>query len=110
MPIRLLDGTAGGPHRLVDATRRVGALRTCPRLGVLANFLGMEIGEHLIADVLDGNGRVLSGQAVKWSSSDPSVVRVDPTTGALKARRKAGPAVITAEYDGIVRRLRVTVT
>jgi hypothetical protein len=48
-----VKNAAGRPYRLVDTPWRIGALRACSRLCVLANFPAVEIGKHFIADILE---------------------------------------------------------
>jgi len=51
-----------------------------------------------LADALDDDGRGMPGQDIKFSSSDPETVEVDPN-GGVKAL-KPGTATITAIADG----------
>jgi serine/threonine protein kinase/alpha-tubulin suppressor-like RCC1 family protein/uncharacterized protein YjdB len=56
----------------------------------------------------DTRGNTLSGRAVKWTSSDPSVATVSPG-GAVHPRRE-GTAVISAAIEGKTATARISVT
>jgi hypothetical protein len=60
------------------------------------------------AEVTDGRGRVVSSKQVTWSSSDPSTVTIDPTTGKAEGKTE-GQVLITASVDGIGRQKLVNV-
>ena len=55
--------------------------------------------EQLTATTKDGDGDVLSGRAVAWSSSDPSVATVSVT--GLVAAVSPGTVTITATSEGV---------
>jgi len=61
-----------------------------------------------LADVLDEKGKIVPNAAVGWTSSDPNVATVDPTTGAVSAK-SPGITFITATMDGIVQRVALEV-
>jgi hypothetical protein len=63
--------------------------------------------DQLLADVLDARGKVLDAP-VSWVSSNPDLAAVGPN-GVVQAV-KVGTAIITAEADGVVRRIRLKIT
>lgn len=60
----------------------------------------MTVGQtfQLVAELLDGSGRVLSGRPVSWMSSDASVATV--TDAGMVTALGAGAAIITASSEG----------
>jgi uncharacterized protein YjdB len=62
----------------------------------------------LFAIARDSIGVLITGRAVTWSSSDPTVVSVDGVTGEVTAIR-SGAASISAELEGHVASAAVTV-
>jgi Bacterial Ig-like domain (group 2) len=63
--------------------------------------------DQFIADVLDGRGERLD-KTVTWESSDPLVATIDAATGQVRGVT-AGGVVITAKFEKIVGRARLTV-
>lgn len=55
---------------------------------------------RLAAEVRDSAGRVIPGAAVVWTSSDSTVVRVDPSSGWLRAVRTGRAHVVAASGEG----------
>jgi choice-of-anchor B domain-containing protein len=62
----------------------------------------------LSATVRDSNNRVVPGQAISWSSSNPTVLPVDPAGRVTAAR--VGLAVITAASGSLTATLAMTAT
>ena len=60
----------------------------------------MTVGQtfQLVAELLDGSGRVLTGRPVSWVSSDASVATV--TDAGMVTALGAGAAIITASSEG----------
>jgi len=63
---------------------------------------------QLFATPTDGNGNPLSGRAVTWASSNPSVVGVNPS--GLASGVATGIGAITATSEGKVGTVSITVT
>jgi hypothetical protein len=72
--------------------------------------MGQSASDTFVADVKDGRGVVISDMDVEWESSDPTVAAIDRRTGAVTTQKATGTTIITARTDGIVRRVRLTVT
>ncbi|MBE5962601.1 MAG: hypothetical protein E7256_14695 [Lachnospiraceae bacterium] len=64
-----------------------------PYLSIKHNSAARKVGDTFTFTVKNAG---LSNIKVKWTSSDPSVVKIDPNTGEMKAL-KPGNAVITAK-------------
>ena len=64
--------------------------------------------ENLYATVVDSDFETVDNAEVKWSSSDPSIVTVDESTGTITAV-KAGTVTITASATGVSDTCEVTV-
>jgi hypothetical protein len=80
---------------------------------VLPSQAGLTVGQgvDVTAGVRDGQGNVMTGKSVTWSSSNAAVARVTGT-GALTARIEgvaAGTATVTASVDGKSATVAVTV-
>jgi Bacterial Ig-like domain (group 2) len=79
------------------------------RIDVLAaGELAAGADDRFVAEVVDSSGRVISDD-VAWSSDDANVATIDPSTGKVHGQA-AGTAIITATFDGLVRRVRLKVT
>jgi uncharacterized protein YjdB len=74
----------------------VGSIEVTPATSVLA--VGAK--QTLQATVRDPSGSVLSGRAVRWSSSNPLVAAIDAATGLVTAA-SIGVATMTATADGV---------
>jgi hypothetical protein len=64
---------------------------------------------RFVADVLDRQGALVGGSAIRWSSTNESVARVDASTGDISALG-VGTTFISAESDGHVDRVALQVT
>jgi serine/threonine protein kinase len=71
----------------------------------------LEVGDEvaLKATVLFHDGAQEQGERVSWESTDPAIVRVDPTTGQMVAVGP-GSAMVTASGDGVIGTLAVDVS
>jgi hypothetical protein len=83
-----------------DATIEVGPA-TVARVEVEAPA-GIVVGQsvQLVAKVFDGNDGVLTDRPVRWSTSDPSLVRIDSITG-LATALGVGSALMRARSEGV---------
>lgn len=81
------------------------------RVIVSPGFASVLVGEdqQFEATLEDANGNVLTGRAITWSSSDPSVATVDGT--GLATGESTGSTSIRAEAEGVTggATLRVTI-
>lgn len=85
---------------LGDATIEVGPA-TVARVEVAtppAIVVGQSV--QLVATLFDGNDGVLADRAIRWSTSDPSLVRVDSITG-LATGLGVGSALMRARSEGV---------
>jgi alpha-tubulin suppressor-like RCC1 family protein len=78
---------------------------TVPKVAVITVFppsdsLIVGFTQQFHATLQDGNGRPLEGRVVVWSTSDPLIATVNPTTGAARGIA-AGKAMITASTEGL---------
>jgi uncharacterized protein YjdB len=73
---------------------------------------------NFVADVVDSRNAVLPGERVAWQSSNPTVAKIDPATGAVTTTSPntvritttaLGTALITAAAGNVVRRIALTV-
>lgn len=62
----------------------------------------------LTAHTFDAQGREITGRAVTWSSSNPSIVSVD-STGTITGNFLGGPVTVTATVEGAAASSVVTV-
>lgn len=62
----------------------------------------VNVGETLrfTATAQDDAGNELAGRQIVWSSSDPSVARIDPASGVATGVSVGGPVTVTATSDG----------
>jgi hypothetical protein len=89
-----MPGKPGGGPRPVEPVPQVASVEITP--GTLQ--LVPQGSRALSATVRTSAGAVLTGRLVSWTSSDPTVVRVDINGNATAL--KVGTAVITAELEG----------
>ena len=54
----------------------------------------------LAVELLDATGSELAGRAVQWTSSDPTTVSVDGSSGRIRGIRGGGPVTVTATAVG----------
>jgi hypothetical protein len=98
--VPVLAAAANSPQSVtVTLTVRsvpVGSVEVTPATSLVA--IGAK--QQLLATVRDAAGAVLSGRTVQWSSSNPSVVAVDPSTG-LATAAAVGVASMIATADGV---------
>jgi hypothetical protein len=99
---------------IVGAVLFMAGLTACPgnpsvdpnailSIEVSPNALTLEVGQSasgLSAVAKNANGNVVSGAAFTWSSSDPSVLQVDSSSGKVTAL-KGGTAQIQASSAGV---------
>lgn len=104
---RVESGTAG-----TDVSRSPAArdARTPTWLRILSIPDSVEAGDEIDLRVTLGyaDGREEESREVRWESTDPSIARVDPSTGQLVAL-KPGEVVITAWAGGIAESANVQV-
>ncbi len=62
--------------------------------------LALNATEQFSATALDVDGKPISNPAVTWTSSQPNIATIDPTTG-LATAVSPGPTQITATSDGV---------
>lgn len=112
VPVARADGTA----RLVG---RIGALEDTTTVRVQAIVVSIQIEPNVTilplgssrqytARLLDRRGNSITGRTVQWSSSNPAIVSVNPTTG-LATGVSNGSAILTATSDGVSGTLTVQV-
>ena len=89
------------------ATCEVTVLRQPKKLMLNQTKLSLGVGETqtLIALVKSDTYR---GE-IRYSSADPSIVKVNPTTGLLRAKAPGKTSVIATAYNGVSARCTVTV-
>ena len=108
--------SAGGP---VTITATSGGQRGTAQITVLAPVASVEVtppeatifvgaSEQLTAVTTDAGGSVLTGRAVTWQSSNPSVATVNPN-GLVTGVRGGGPVTITATSEGQSGTAQITV-
>ncbi len=102
----LILARSGSETSLAELTVLPGAVATLQILGARP----MAVSEMLDLRVAarDSLGQELSGIAVAWATSDPTVAEVDEATG-LVVGRAPGSARISATADGTVTWIRLTV-
>lgn len=83
--------------------RRLAVTRATPvdHLTVNPSSLFVAVGgtSTLTATLYDVAGNVLSGRVVTWSTSNPSIIRIDPTTGVATGIG-VGSCTLTATSEG----------
>ncbi len=93
--IRAVVGDIIGTVTLHVSARRIETFEISPSQAVL--FEGEK--RSLFAIARDSVGVLITGRAVAWRSSDPTVVSVDAVTGEITAVR-SGTADVSAELEG----------
>ena len=99
--------SAGGP---VTITATSGGQSGAAQISVLARVASVEVtppeaqlligdSEQLAAVTTDAEGNILTGRAVTWRSSNPSVASVD-VSGLVTGVSGGGPVTITATSEG----------
>ena len=103
LPLREAGSRGSGGVSGVEA-------RTPTALRILAIPASLETGDEVLlrAAACYEDGEEIENQQVTWESTDPSVARVDPTTGQLMAVG-VGSTMITACTAGITQTLTVEV-
>ena len=90
------EGKTGSTTATVSAAvNAVNQILLAPVLDTVEAF-----SSEMIARVLkDANGNVLTGRAIQWTSSNPGVATIDPTTGMLTGVDR-GTVTVTATSEG----------
>lgn len=103
------EAAASGPALAPDDTG--GSDRTPTWLRILSVPPAVETGEviPLRATVTFADGEEREGRNVRWESTDPRIVRVDPDTGQMVAVG-AGSAAIRARCGAMVESIPIEVT
>jgi hypothetical protein len=70
--------------------------------------VGLGYGLVLSVQVMDSAGNIVTGQAVTWTSSDPTIASVD-VSGMVTGLAVGGPITITAQAGNVVGTTLVTV-
>ncbi|HEX5074239.1 MAG TPA: Ig-like domain-containing protein [Gemmatimonadaceae bacterium] len=90
------EGKAGSTTATVSAAANaVDQILLTPALDTIEAFSSEMIGRIL----KDANGNVLTGRAIQWTSSNPAVAAIDPTTGMLTGVDR-GTVTVTATSEG----------
>ncbi len=90
------EGKTGSTTATVStAANAVDQILLAPVLDTIEAFSSEMIGRVL----KDANGRVLTGRTIQWTSSDPAVAAIDPTTGMLTGVDR-GTVTVTATSEG----------
>jgi len=90
------EGKAGSTTATVSsAVNPVDQILLAPVLDTIEAFSSEVIGRIL----KDANGNVLSGREIRWTSSNPAVAAIDPTTGMLTGVDR-GTITVTATSEG----------
>jgi uncharacterized protein YjdB len=104
--ITATSGTKSGTSAVTVTLVPVASVTVSPP--TLSLTLGGPPGQ-LTATVKDASGNVLTNRPVTWTSSDPLIASVDPTTGLVTAVA-VGPATITATSGSVSGAAAVAVT
>ena len=90
-----IEGKSGFADVVVTTARVASVLVSPPNASV-------SVGQNVTfsAEARDGNGTVLPGRPVTWSSSNPQVASVN-TSGRVTALQ-GGAAIISAQADGVI--------
>jgi hypothetical protein len=99
LPLACSDDAGSGPEEVVET--RVVAFPPQISFDALGDTL------QLIGRVEEEDGTVVPDAVVTWTSSDPSVVEVDPEGRAVSAGN--GSAVVTASHGGSQATIQATV-
>lgn len=90
------EGKTGSTTATVStAANAVDQILLAPVLDTIEAFSSEMIGRVL----KDANGNVLTGRTIQWTSSDPAVAAIDPTTGMLTGVDR-GTVTVTATSEG----------
>ena len=98
-----VDAVFGGLSNVATATTTAATTAGPASVTVTPSSASIALGERqtLMVSVKDQNGNTMTGQAVTWSSSNPTSVSV--TSGGLITGVAAGSSTITATSSGISR-------
>jgi len=90
------EGKTGSTTATVStAVNAVDQILLAPVLDTIEAFSSEMIGRVL----KDANGNVLTGRSIQWTSSNPAVAAIDPTTGMLTGVDR-GTVTVTATSEG----------